>query len=145
MPALCRQKARASSGLDPIDDSLLRSLRKAGRIIRMPEQTNREEITLQVFERLVELAALELEPAEAKYLRRQLNNQLTAIHELEAIPLDESSPVTTHGVPYTPAIRPSTRADEWLPYPHPEDILGQAPEQVEGYIIVPEIPHTELE
>jgi aspartyl/glutamyl-tRNA(Asn/Gln) amidotransferase C subunit len=111
----------------------------------MPEHAKREEITPEVFDHLVELAALELEPVEADYLRRQLNNQLKAIHELEAIPLDEATPVTTHGVPYTPGIRPLARSDEWLPYPHPHDILAQAPETDDGYIVVPEIPHTELE
>jgi len=111
----------------------------------MPELTPREEITPEVFDHLVELAALELEPDEADYLRRELNNQLKAIHELEAIPLDEATPVATHGVPYKPDIRPPARADEWLPYPYPEDILDQAPETDDGYIVVPEIPHTELE
>jgi aspartyl-tRNA(Asn)/glutamyl-tRNA(Gln) amidotransferase subunit C len=111
----------------------------------MPEGAQREEITPEVFDHLVELAALELQPAEAEYLRRQLNNQLTAIHELEAIPLDQDTPVATHGVPYTADIRPPARADEWLPYLHPEDILEQAPETDDGYIVVPEIPHTELE
>jgi aspartyl/glutamyl-tRNA(Asn/Gln) amidotransferase C subunit len=93
----------------------------------------------------VELAALELEPGEAEYLRRELNNQLKAIHELEAIPLDEDTPAATHGVPYTADIRPPARTDEWLPYPHPQDILEQTPDTDDGYIVVPEIPHTELE
>ncbi|HSO27654.1 MAG TPA: aspartyl/glutamyl-tRNA amidotransferase subunit C [Anaerolineales bacterium] len=108
----------------------------------MPE----EAISPELFDHLVGLAALELSPSEAEYLRRQLNNQLNAIHELEAIPLDASTRGASHGVPYTPNISPAIRADEWQPYPHPEDIRAQAPEiDPEGYIIVPEIPHTELE
>ena len=49
-----------------------------------------DPITPEIFAHLVDLAALELSPEEAEYLRRQLNNQLKAIHELEAIPLDEA-------------------------------------------------------
>ncbi len=104
-----------------------------------------DEITREVFDHLVLLAALELSPEEAEYLRGELNNQLKAIHELEAIPLDPGTPIASHGVPYTPEITPPIRADEWTPYPSPQDILAQAPEADEGYIIVPEIPHTELE
>jgi aspartyl/glutamyl-tRNA(Asn/Gln) amidotransferase C subunit len=104
-----------------------------------------EEITVEIFNHLVQLAALELSPVDGEYLREQLNKQLKAIHELEAIPLDPKTPVASHGVPYSPEITPSARGDEWRPYPAPVDILAQAPETDEGYIIVPEIPHTELE
>jgi len=104
-----------------------------------------ELITQETFAHLVDLAALELDAAEAEYLRQQLNNQLNAIHELEAIPLEGDVPITSHGVPYTAAISPAPRSDTWIPYPHPEDILEQAPQAEDGYIIVPEIPHTNLE
>jgi aspartyl/glutamyl-tRNA(Asn/Gln) amidotransferase C subunit len=104
-----------------------------------------EEITPELFEHLVILAALELTSDEAEYLRRELNNQLKAIHELEAIPLEAGIPATSHGVSYTPQTSPPMREDEWLPEPHPEEILAQAPEVDDGYVIVPEIPHTELE
>ena len=104
-----------------------------------------EEITKEIFAHLVQLAALELDAQEAEYLRRELNHQLTAIHELEAIPLDPETPVTSHGVPYTPETPPPPRADEWIPYPGPETILAQAPETEDGYIVVPDIKHEELE
>jgi aspartyl/glutamyl-tRNA(Asn/Gln) amidotransferase C subunit len=104
-----------------------------------------DEITPEIFEHLVLLAALELAPEEADYLRRELNSQLKAIHELEAIPLDPATPVTSHGVPYTAETTPPTRLDVWAPYPAPQAILAQAPETEEGYLVVPEIPHTELE
>jgi aspartyl-tRNA(Asn)/glutamyl-tRNA(Gln) amidotransferase subunit C len=104
-----------------------------------------EEISPQIFEHLVQLAALELGAEEAEYLRRQLNNQLGAIHELEAIPLDPDLAITSHGIPYTPQISPAPRADEWRPFAHPEDILSQAPQFEDGYIVVPDIPHEELE
>lgn len=105
----------------------------------------RNLITSELFDHLALLAALELDAAEAEYLRRELNNQLKAIHELEAIPLDEDTPVTSHGVPYTPAISPKVRGDNWIPFPHPEEILEQAPDTEEGYIVVPDIPHTDLD
>lgn len=104
-----------------------------------------ESISFEVFSHLVGLAALELDPAEAEYLHRQLNNQLKAIQELEAIPLDESVPVTSHGVPYTVATSPVPREDVWLPYPDPGEILEQAPLVDDGYLIVPDIPHTDLD
>jgi aspartyl/glutamyl-tRNA(Asn/Gln) amidotransferase C subunit len=103
-----------------------------------------DAISKETFNHLVQLAALELTPQEAEYLLRELNNQLNAIRELESIPLDANIPITSHGVPYTPQITPPARWDEWIPFPRPEDILAQAPETDENYIVVPEIPHTEL-
>jgi len=104
-----------------------------------------DEITPELFKHLVELAALELDEKESEYLRGQLNNQLKAIHELEAIPLDASTPIASHGVPYTPATSPSIRPDTWVPYPDPAAMLKGAPEPDDGYIIVPEIPTQDLE
>ncbi|MEJ2706616.1 MAG: aspartyl/glutamyl-tRNA amidotransferase subunit C [Anaerolineales bacterium] len=103
-----------------------------------------DEITPEIFDHMVDLAALELPPEESQYLRRQLNNQLKAIHELEIIPLVPDTQITSHGVPYTPHSTPPIREDEWRPYPHPEEILEQAPETEDGYVVVPEIPHEEL-
>jgi aspartyl/glutamyl-tRNA(Asn/Gln) amidotransferase C subunit len=103
-----------------------------------------DPITPQLFSHLVGLAALDLAPEEGEYIRRQLNNQLKAIHELEAIPLDPDTPIASHGVPYTPGISPAIRPDVWEPYPNPDGILTQAPQTEDRYIVVPEIPHTEL-
>lgn len=104
-----------------------------------------ELINQEIFDHLVDLAALQLDANEAEYLRQQLNHQLNAIHELEAIPLEEGVTVTSHGVPYTPTTSPALRADQWQPYPHPEAILEQAPQTEDGYILVPDIPHTNLD
>ncbi len=103
-----------------------------------------DPITPELFAHLVQLAALELSPEESEYLRRELNNQLKAIRDLEAIPLEKETPVTSHGVPYTPAITPPIRQDEWKPCPAPQEIVAQAPETEDGYIIVPDIQHTDL-
>jgi aspartyl-tRNA(Asn)/glutamyl-tRNA(Gln) amidotransferase subunit C len=104
-----------------------------------------DPITPEIFNHLVQLAALELGAEEAEYIRRQLNNQLKAIHELEAIPLDSAVAITSHGVPYTSVTSPAPRPDEWIPYPDVEAILAQAPEVEDRYIVVPDIPHTTLE
>jgi Asp-tRNA(Asn)/Glu-tRNA(Gln) amidotransferase C subunit len=74
-----------------------------------------------------------------------LNNQLKAIDELEAIPLDDSLPVTTHGVPYTSEITPPIRPDAWIACQNPDEILAQVPQAEDRYVIVPEIPHIELD
>ncbi len=104
-----------------------------------------DEITPELFAHLVELAALELTPEESEYLREQLNGQLKAIRELERIPVPDDVPLAAHGVPYPAAIRPPLRADEIRPSPSAEKILQQAPEVEEGYFVVPEIPHTDLD
>lgn len=104
-----------------------------------------EAIDPGLFEHLVHLAALELAPEEAEYLRRELNNQLEAIHELEAIPLDPTTSATSHGIPYTGEIQPSLRPDAWEPFADAQDILSQAPETSDDYFVVPDIPHEELE
>lgn len=103
-----------------------------------------EEITREIFEKLVELAALELGEEEGEYIRQQLNNQLTAITELAAVPLPEGTPLAAHGVPYTPEISPKERQDRHNPFPNPAGILEIAPETEDGYIITPEIPHEDL-
>ena len=103
-----------------------------------------EMITPELFQHLVQLAALELSPEEAEYLRRELNNQLKAIHDLEAIPIPPDTPITSYGVPYSDETTPPFRLDEWHPNPAAQDILAQTPEHEDGYIIVPDIPHTDL-
>ncbi len=104
-----------------------------------------DRIDPQTFAHLVELAALELDETQAEYLRRELNAQLSAIHELEAIPWRMTCRSPRTGVPYTPQISQPPRADVWQPYPDPEEIIAQAPQSEEGYVVVPDIPHTTLE
>ncbi|MCX6066245.1 MAG: aspartyl/glutamyl-tRNA amidotransferase subunit C [Chloroflexi bacterium] len=103
-----------------------------------------DEITPELFTHLVELAALELSAEEGEYLRKQLNNQLKAIHELESIPLDPTTPVASHGVPYTPDTSPAIREDVIVSHPRPDLLLQGAPETDDNYIIVPDIPHQDL-
>jgi Asp-tRNA(Asn)/Glu-tRNA(Gln) amidotransferase C subunit len=108
-------------------------------------KTMSDEITPDLFNHLVQLAALELNPEESGYLRREMNNQLRSIRELIAIPLDSDLPIESHGIAYSEVISAKSRLDDWLAYPAPEKLLAQAPETDQGYIIVPEIPHKDLE
>jgi aspartyl-tRNA(Asn)/glutamyl-tRNA(Gln) amidotransferase subunit C len=110
-----------------------------------PESKRATEIGEEIFEHLVKLAAFKLDADEAEYLRKELNGQLKAIRELEAIEVDEQVPITSHGVPYTKAIRLPLRQDAIDPCKEADDILGQAPELDGRYIVVPDIPHEELE
>jgi aspartyl/glutamyl-tRNA(Asn/Gln) amidotransferase C subunit len=103
-----------------------------------------DQITPELFKHLVQLAALELDESEAEYLRQQLNNQLKSIEELQAIPVEPSTMPAEHGIPYTQQISQKFRGDNWKAISDPEEIIGQAPETEQGYIVVPDIPHTEL-
>lgn len=107
--------------------------------------SRREPITAEVFAHLVQLAALELEAHEAEYLRRELNHQLQAIRDLEAIELPAGLEITSHGVPYPDEIRPELRRDQERPSRLADAILEQAPEVEDRYLVVPDIPQTELE
>jgi len=105
----------------------------------------KETITPEIFEHIVQLAAFELTEKEGEYLRKELNAQLSAIRELEAIDVDPSVAITSHGVPYAPGITPALRQDEILACPEADDIVSGAPHSEDRYIIVPDIPHEELE
>lgn len=103
-----------------------------------------ETITPELFDYLVELAALELEPDEALYLRHELNQQLKAIRELERIDVAADVPAAARGVAYPPEVRAALREDVPVPSALAEKLLGGAPESDGGYFIVPEIPHQDL-
>jgi aspartyl-tRNA(Asn)/glutamyl-tRNA(Gln) amidotransferase subunit C len=104
-----------------------------------------EDISPELFAHLVDLAALELKPEESEYLRKQMNNQLKSVNELVSIPLGADQVVASHGITYSPEISSKNRNDEWIAHLEPDKLLQQAPEIDNGYIIVPEIPHKELD
>ena len=104
-----------------------------------------EQIDPQVFDHLVELAALQLDEKQAEYLRQELNRQLQSIHELEAIQIPEGLSITVHGVPYPPNTNLDLREDQWQPFPNSAEIIGQAPQSENEQFAVPDIPHTTLE
>jgi len=105
----------------------------------------KQTITVEIFNHLVDLAAFELSPEEGEYLRKELNEQLRSIRELESIEVSEEIPITSHGVPYSAAILPPLREDIIEKCPEADDILDQAPEVEERYIVVPDIPSEALE
>ncbi|HOE70157.1 MAG TPA: aspartyl/glutamyl-tRNA amidotransferase subunit C [Brevefilum sp.] len=105
----------------------------------------RDEISPEIFAKLADLAAFRFNPEEAEYLRMELNQQLKAIRQLETLALDVDVPLVPRGVTYTAESRPPLRPDVWVPFENPEEILNQAPEVEDGYLIVPDIPHRELD
>lgn len=102
-------------------------------------------IPREVFDHLVDLAAFALAEEEKIYLHEQMNKQLNAIRELEAIPLPDDLSITTHGVEYGKDGKPALRKDEWIACENTAEILSQAPNLEDAYIVVPDIPTTELE
>lgn len=98
-----------------------------------------------IFEHLVGLAAFHLSDDEKAYLRHELNQQLRSIRELEALDIGEEVPITSHGVPYHGSMAPPLREDQAEPCPVADDILEQAPEVDLRFLVVPDIPHEELE
>lgn len=104
-----------------------------------------ERISREDFQRLAELASLELPEEEAEYLRAELNNQMISIEVLESIPIDSETGTAAHGLPYTDRNSPVPREDITREDPHRQAILDQAPELEDGYIVVPDISHQELE
>ena len=105
----------------------------------------KDKIASDVFNRLVDLASLELQEGEGEYLRKELNNQMVSIEVLESIPIDAETGTAAHGLPYTDKNSPVPREDISRQDPNREDILKQAPELEDGYIVVPDISHEELE
>ena len=104
-----------------------------------------DQISPELFAKLVDLGAFAFDPDEAEYLRKELNNQLKAIQQLEKVPLDVDVPLASHGVTFTAVSSPPLRSDEWQPCENPDEILAQAPQVATRYLIVPDIPLTELD
>ena len=95
-----------------------------------------QHITPELFEKLVDLAALELTDEERTYLFKEMNHQLASVESLRQIPIPEGSQPSLHGL--IPQGLPP-RKDEWKPFPHPEEIVALAPESEEGMIVVPDV------
>ncbi len=102
------------------------------------------KISPELFEHLVGLAAIALDPTQSEYLRSELNKQLNVIEELRAIPIDESVPLASHGVVINAQNMPALRPDEKRPSDHAGRIIAQSPESEDGYFVVPEIPHEDI-
>jgi Asp-tRNA(Asn)/Glu-tRNA(Gln) amidotransferase C subunit len=70
---------------------------------------------------------------------------MVSIEVLESIPIEADIETAAHGVPYTAVNSPQPRADISHKDPHRDDLLAQAPELEDGYIVVPDISHQELD
>ena len=99
----------------------------------------------ETFSHLIELASFEFEPDQADYLRDQMNRQLKTIDELAAVPIDENVPTEIHGVPYPAENRLDLRDDKSSHFPDRDHLTAQFPQFEDGYVIVPDIPHQELD
>ncbi len=104
-----------------------------------------DHISQEDFRKLADLASLELPEEEAEYLRRELNNQMVSIEVLESIPIEAETGLAAHGLPYTDENSPLPRPDVARQDPHRQEILDQAPELEDGYIVVPDISQEELD
>jgi len=104
-----------------------------------------DKISPEDFDRLTDLASLELPAEEAEYLRKELNNQMLSIEVLESIPIDAEIRTAAHGIPYDELNSAIPREDISRQDPNRDDILKQAPELEDGYIVVPDISHEELD
>jgi len=104
-----------------------------------------DKISPEDFDRLTDLASLELPADEAEYLRKELNNQMISIEILESIPIDAETGIAAHGIPYDELNSAAPREDISRQDPNRDEILKQAPELEDGYIVVPDISHEELD
>lgn len=104
-----------------------------------------QNISRETFDHLVDLAEFKLEESEAGYLLKEMNAQLGAIDQLAAIDLDDGVHPAARGVPYPAERRQALRKDDPEPFADPESINQQAPKTRDGYVVVPDIPHTTLE
>lgn len=94
------------------------------------------KISPELFQKLVGLAALELTYEESTYLLTEMNHQLSSVNALLQVPLDADIQPTLHGIQCQGA---GPRADVWLPFPTPNEILAGAPEIKDGMFAVPDV------
>ena len=106
---------------------------------------SQEKITREIFDHLVDLAEFKLDEKESQYLLKEMNAQLGAIGQLAAIEIEDGLPPVSRGVPYPPERKQPLRDDKEVPFDDSARIIAQAPELEDGYIVVPDIPHTTLE
>lgn len=95
-----------------------------------------DKITPELFEKMVDLAALELTEDESVYLLTEMNHQLASLNELSQVPLAPDLQPSLHGIDVKGA---GPRADVWTPFPHPEAIVALAPVSEEGMVAVPDV------
>lgn len=94
----------------------------------------------------MEFAAIELTEEEAIYFLKQLNIQLTAIHEMDLITeIETTTPITTHGIRYTTMNTQFLREDVAKVSSYADSILAQMPETKSRYVVTPSLPLRELE
>lgn len=97
-----------------------------------------------LFQNLLQTAALKLSAEEAAILKKELNEQVKIIRQLDSIPLPEEIEPVIHGNPYPPEIRCELREDIYIPFENASEITAQTPLIQDGYIVSPDVPHRRI-
>lgn len=97
-----------------------------------------------LFQNLMQTAALKLSAEEAALLKKELNNRMKIIRQLDSVPLPEEIEPVIHGNPYPPQIRCELREDICAPFDNASEITTQAPAVLDGYIVSPDVPHRRI-
>lgn len=94
-----------------------------------------DKISLEAFEKIVDMAAFALEPEEKVYLLEQLNLQLQSVQELLDVPLEDETALPKKHIP---RVGDTPRADVWQAFDKPRTIVKRAPQNEDGMFLVPE-------
>ena len=97
-----------------------------------------------LFQNLLQTAALKLSAEEAAILKKELNEQVKIIRQLDSIPLPEEIEPVIHGNPYPPEIRCELREDIYIPFENASEIIAQTPLIQDGYIVSLDVPHRRI-
>lgn len=97
-----------------------------------------------LFQNLLQTAALNLSTEEAALLRAELNEQVKIIRQLDSIPLPEEIDPVIHGNSNPPEFRCRLREDICVPYDNSSEITAQVPQVQDGYIVSPDVPHRRI-
>ncbi len=105
----------------------------------------KEIISRELFEELAQTGEIRFSPEEAEIIRDEMNRQMDIIRQLEAIPLEDDISPVIHGNPYPASVRCPLRADDWIPFSCPDEIIKQVPLSRERYIVSPDVFHQKLQ
>ena len=97
-----------------------------------------------LFQNLLQTAALKRSAEEAAILKKELNEQVKIIRQLDSISLSEEIEPVIHGNPYPTQIRCKLRDDISIPFEKAAEITAQTPVVEDGYIVSPDVPHRRI-
>ena len=103
-----------------------------------------EMIDKEIFNELIRIGRIGMDPEEAESLRFEMNRQMDVIRQLEAIPLDKEVRPVIHGNPYPKAIRCELREDIVKPFEDASTIIHEAPLSRDRFIVSPDVAHQKI-